>query len=107
VARVSVSKLKASLSEYLAKAQAGEEVVITSRNRPIARLLPAAPPEPPMVPFRELTIESPYMQELIRQGRLIVHGDGKIPKDFWDLPRAEDPEGLVLKALLEEREEGL
>jgi hypothetical protein len=30
----------------------------------------------------------------------------KLPKNFWRMPRAEDRQGLVLKALLEEREEG-
>jgi hypothetical protein len=37
---------------------------------------------------------------------LIRLGPGKLPKDFWKMPRSEDPEGLVLKALLEEREGG-
>lgn len=37
-----VSELKASLSEYLskAKAKAGEEVIVTDRGKPIARLVP-------------------------------------------------------------------
>lgn len=38
----SVSQLKLSLSAYLRKVKAGEEVVITERGRPIARLLPLA-----------------------------------------------------------------
>lgn len=29
-----------------------------------------------------------------------------VPEEFWDLPRPEDPEGLLLKALLEDREQG-
>jgi hypothetical protein len=33
-------------------------------------------------------------------------GSGKLPKDFWTMPKAEDSEGLVLRALLEERERG-
>jgi len=37
---------------------------------------------------------------------LIKLGSGKLPNDFWTMPRAEDPQGLVLKALLEERENG-
>jgi len=37
---------------------------------------------------------------------LISLGKGKLPKDFWSLPRPKDPKGLVLKAVLEEREEG-
>lgn len=36
----SVSKLKASLSSYLAFVQAGEEIVVTDRGKPIAKLAP-------------------------------------------------------------------
>ena len=38
--RVSIAKLKARLSEYLAAAKAGQGVVITDRGRPVARLTP-------------------------------------------------------------------
>lgn len=31
-------------------------------------------------------------------------GSGKIPDDFWEMPRPEDPEGEVMQALLDERE---
>jgi prevent-host-death family protein len=37
---VSVREIKNRLSEYLRRVQAGEEVVITSRGRPVARLAP-------------------------------------------------------------------
>jgi prevent-host-death family protein len=40
---VSVRELKGSLSRYLKRAAAGEDVTITSRGRPIARLVPAPP----------------------------------------------------------------
>ncbi len=36
---VGVRELKARLSEYLARAQAGEEVVVTDRGRPVARIV--------------------------------------------------------------------
>ena len=36
----------------------------------------------------------------------IKPGTGEIPEDFWDLPWPEDPQGLLLKALLEDRREG-
>lgn len=39
----SVRELKAGLSRYLKRAAAGEEVVVTSRGHPIARLVRAAP----------------------------------------------------------------
>ena len=43
--------------------------------------------------------------EMEKQG-LIKIGSGKLPKGFWDLPRPKDPKGLVVKAVLREREEG-
>jgi len=46
-----------------------------------------------------------FLSALEKQG-LIKIGPGKLPKGFWKMPRAEDREDLVLKALLEEREEG-
>lgn len=39
---VSVRELKAGLSRYLREARAGRDVVITSRGRPVARLLPVS-----------------------------------------------------------------
>ncbi len=47
--KASVREFKARLSMYLQKADNGEDVVITSRGRPVARLLAiatAASPEP-------------------------------------------------------------
>jgi prevent-host-death family protein len=90
-----VSKLKASLSEYLRQVKAGEEVLITERGRPIARLSPPAGSQTP----------PQYLLEMEKQG-LIKIGTGKLPENFWDLPRPEDPEGRVMKAVLEEREKG-
>ena len=37
---VGVRELKAKLSEYLAAAAAGDDVVVTDRGRPIVRLVP-------------------------------------------------------------------
>lgn len=36
---VGVRDLKANLSEYLSRAAAGEEIVVTDRNRPVVRLV--------------------------------------------------------------------
>ena len=72
-----VSKLKATLSEHLARVKAGEEVVVTERGKPIARIVPL--------------------------GRL---GSGKLPGRFWRMSRPSDPRGAGLKAFLEEREGG-
>lgn len=89
-----VSKLKASLSKYLRSVKAGEEVLVTERGRPIAKLTPAQSSE--MLPDQLIEME--------KQG-LIKLGTGKLPKGFWELPRPKDPKGLVAKAVLREREE--
>jgi prevent-host-death family protein len=90
-----VTKLKASLSEYLRQVKAGEEVLVTERGRPIAKLAPTVNPQT----FPEELVE------MEKQGVIRLGGE-KLPKDFWKMPRPKDPKGLVLKALLQEREEG-
>jgi prevent-host-death family protein len=90
-----VSELKARLSEFLGQVKAGGEVLITDRGRPVARL----------VPISGARTVKDGLSALERQG-LIKVGSGKLPKNFWTMPRAEDREGLVLKALLEDRNEG-
>jgi prevent-host-death family protein len=90
-----VSKLKASLSEYLRQVKAGEEVLVTERGRAIAKLTPA-------VSSAGL---SQHLTEMEKQG-LVKIGTGRLPKNFWSLPRPKDPKGLIVKSLLREREEG-
>jgi len=90
-----VSKLKASLSEYLRRVKGGEEVLVTERGRPIAKLSPATSSQ---------TL-SRHLAEMERQG-LIKLGPGNLPKGFWALPRPKDPKGLTVKAVLEERGKG-
>lgn len=89
-----VTKLKASLSSYLRQVKAGEEVLITERGRPIARLT------------RVETVSWPaHLTEMATEGRITV-GSGRLTKAFWRLPRPKDPKGLVMRALLLERESG-
>jgi prevent-host-death family protein len=90
-----VSKLKASLSEYLRSVKAGEEVLVTERGRPVAKLSPAAGSD----------VLADHLIEMEKHGLLKV-GSGKLPKGFWKLRRPKDPKGLILKAVLREREEG-
>jgi len=58
---VSVRDLKAKLSRYLRQAHAGQDVVVTSRGRPVARLL-ALPEDDP---------EKPSGEELLRRLKLL------------------------------------
>jgi len=90
-----VSKLKASLSKYLRSVKAGEEILITKRGRPVAKLTPAA----------SSNLLPDHLLEMQKQG-VVKLGSGKLPKGFWNLPRPKDPKGLVVKAVLQEREEG-
>ncbi|CAN5182093.1 hypothetical protein BH24ACT19_BH24ACT19_02230 [soil metagenome] len=46
------------------------------------------------------------IKRLAWEGELVTRGSGKIPDEFWEMPRPKDPEGLLLKALLEDRREG-
>jgi hypothetical protein len=43
-----------------------------------------------------------YLRLLERTGEM-KPGSGKLPTDFWDLPRPDDPEGLVRRAVQEDR----
>lgn len=91
-----VSELKAGLSAYLARVKAGEEVVVTDRGTPVAKLVPIPRDEDP---------EMQRLRRMEAQG-LITFPTSKLPADFWTRPRPEDPEALVRKAVLEERESG-
>ncbi|MCL5966755.1 MAG: type II toxin-antitoxin system prevent-host-death family antitoxin [Deltaproteobacteria bacterium] len=91
-----IAKLKASLSEYLDRVKAGEEVVVTDRGKPFARIVPLRREEPGL---------SPHLRNLERAG-LVRGGSGKIPGGFWRMPRPADPKGAGVAALREERESG-
>jgi prevent-host-death family protein len=89
-----IAELKARLSQFLARVKAGEEVLITERDVPVARIVPVARDAP----------EDAY-RELERQG-LVRLGSGRLPRDFWKLPRGRDPKASVRQAVAEERESG-
>ena len=90
-----VSELKARLSEYLNQVKAGMEILITDRGKPVARLVPLSRPKD-------------LKESLVRMEKegLIRIGSGKLPKNFWRMHRPDDSNGMVLKALLDEREAG-
>ena len=90
-----VADLRARLSEYLLLVKAGEEILITERNVPVAKIIPVA----------ELGSELESLRDLERQGLLRL-GSGRLPKGFWEMPRGKDPRGSVRGAAQEERERG-
>ena len=87
-----IATLKASLSELLAGVKAGEEVVVTDRGRPVARI----------VPYESGEAE---LDDLVRSGQ-VRRSHGPLPERFWDQPGPSDAEGRLLGALLAERESG-
>lgn len=97
MATLGISDLKARLSQHLARVQAGEEVLITDRGRPIARLVPAHGGEGDEAEGRVI--------RLARAG-LLSPGSGHIPEYFWSLRRPSDPDSGVREALLDERNRG-
>ncbi len=90
-----VAQLKAELSRYLRLVKSGEEILVTERRVPVARL----------IPIEQGNTADEDLRDLERQG-LVRLGSGKLPKGFWKRKRPRDPKGLLLKALLEERETG-
>ena len=90
-----VAQLKARLSSYLRQVRAGEEVLVTERGLPIARI----------VPVGELDKDLESLRDLEQQG-LIHLGSGRIPNGFWSLARSRDPKARVRAALIQERKEG-
>jgi prevent-host-death family protein len=93
--RVSIAALKARLSEYVKAAKAGEEVIVTDRNKPVARLGPVA------APMRG----DARLIELVRAG-LARPAVRSLPRNFWERPRPRDRQSRALAALIEERAEG-
>jgi len=94
--QASVSQLKATLRSCLAWVKAGEEVVVTERGTPIAKIVPLA--KPPAV--------LPASLAALAEAGLVTRGSGHVPDEVWTLPRPKDPEGLGRRALTEERETG-
>ncbi len=93
-----VSELKAGLSAYLEQVKRGEQVVITERGRSIAKIVP--------IPQSEVD-EDEQIRDLERRGIVLPPEDPRgVPPEYWTMELPEDPDGLVLKQLLKDREEG-
>ncbi len=90
-----VSEIKASLSEYLGKVKAGEDIMITERGRPIARI----------IPLRRDQQAAGQLEHLEKKGLLKI-GSGGLPDEFWSMSRPLDNGEVGLVALLEERADG-
>jgi prevent-host-death family protein len=106
----SVSELKSRISEFLRLVRGGDTVMVTDRGRPVALLEPyeragAAQGVPGAHGADSADSTGDDLTEL-RDAGLVRIGSGKLPADFWTRPRPQDPEGSLVAAVLEEREEG-
>ncbi len=90
-----VAELKAHLSRYLDRVKGGQEVVITERGLPVAKL----------VPLRAAERRASRRHRLARAGLLHL-GTGRVRAALLRPPRGPRVGGSVLTALLAERQEG-
>jgi prevent-host-death family protein len=90
----SIVQLKARLSEYLSRVKAGNEVVVTERGIPVARI----------VPLDAADRLKTRRQRLARAGLLRL-GRGRLRKDLHTAPTGTHSGSELLDALLAERRE--
>lgn len=80
MASVSVHEAKTNLSRLIAKVEAGEEVVITRNNRPVARLVREGPAKkkPLLGALKgQFTVDDSFFEPLSEE-ELALWYDGKI-----------------------------
>jgi prevent-host-death family protein len=92
---VAVAEIKARLSSYLKRIKAGEEILITERGTPVARL----------VPLKGGEVASSRRRRLAEAGLLRL-GSGRRSLLLKPAAGHERVGAEVLQALLEERREG-
>jgi prevent-host-death family protein len=91
---VSVSELKARLSEHLRRVRAGEELLVTDRGQPVARLVPV------------WADEADDRLRALEAAGLVRRGTGRIPLDLLEVDGPADPTAAVRQALEDERGSG-
>ncbi|HVB10901.1 MAG TPA: type II toxin-antitoxin system prevent-host-death family antitoxin [Bacillota bacterium] len=95
MAVTNIRDLKAHLSAWLEKVAAGDEVVITDRGRPVAKIVPLLSRE---------SIDQ-RTEALIRTGVLRPRQQA-LPDWFWTTPAPRVPGDAAVDAILAERAEG-
>lgn len=88
---VTVSVLKAELAQHLRDVKAGEELLITERGTPIARVLPFIPVADDLAVLVARGVVRPAAEPL--------------SESFFDLPIGNDPKGLLRAAAARDRED--
>src|SRR3972149_3516162 len=69
-----ISRLKASLSEYIDVVKAGEEVLVTDRGKPVARIVPVPEERGP---------KAARMEEMRPAGGFVPRAREKGGRGFW------------------------
>jgi prevent-host-death family protein len=92
---VGIARLKAQLSRYLDVAKHGEDVVITERGRPVAKLVAL-----------QGTAKTESRRERLARAGVLILGKGRLRPELGRPPRGPAVGDSVLRALLEERAEG-
>lgn len=90
---ISVTELKARLSEQLRRVKAGESVLITERGRPIGMMTP--------LPQKTLSDDLADLAETGLVRLAAARPEGELPRG----DRPADPEASIRHALQEERRE--
>lgn len=93
---ISIAELKRRLSAHLETVKAGDEVIVTDRGRPVARLVPLG---------SHPAAADAAVSDLVRKGLARAPASAP-PEDLWELPRPADPRGDARRFLLEERADG-
>lgn len=93
---VGIADLKARLSSHLKRVKAGQEVLITDRGQPIAKLVPL-----------ENQAERGSRRERLAKAGLLILGRGRLRPSLRIPLEGDTSLGQgVLEALIEERREG-
>ena len=92
---VSLSELQTRLSAFIDNVRDGDEVLVTDRGRPIARLMPV----------RLVDQEEGRREMLLRSGRLRGPATA-LAGDFFTRARPVDAHGYSLASLLDECTDG-
>jgi prevent-host-death family protein len=96
---VAKSDLQKDLSQYLDRVSGGEEVIVMDSGKPVARIVPIATAQ---------RVEA-HIAEMVRNGQARPPLESITQEwmdSFLSRPKIEDPDGFILKALLEDRESG-
>ena len=93
---VGIADLKARLSSHLKRVKAGQQVLITDRGQPIAKLVPLENPAEPG-----------SRRERLAKAGLLILGRGWSRREPLVPPEGDPTLGEdILQALIEERREG-